>query len=125
MVELVKNPPAMWETWIPSQGWEDPPEKEKATHQYSGLENSMDCISAWGCKELDSTERLSLSLFFLLFFSSFLVLWGVDSPRAGYSLSKEEVATKMLDENTSVDYRRSLKKKYRWPIDTRKDAQHC
>ena len=25
--------------------------------QYSGLENSMDCIvSPWGCKELDTTE---------------------------------------------------------------------
>ena len=29
--------------------------------QYSGLENSMD--STWGCKELDMTERLSLSLY--------------------------------------------------------------
>ena len=29
--------------------------------QYSGLENSMDCINLWGCKELDMTERLSLS----------------------------------------------------------------
>ena len=28
--------------------------------QYSGLENSMD--SPWGCKESDTTERLSLSL---------------------------------------------------------------
>ena len=28
--------------------------------QYSGLENSMD--SPWGCKELDRTEQLSLSL---------------------------------------------------------------
>ena len=30
--------------------------------QYSGLENSMDCYSPLGCKELDMTERLSLSL---------------------------------------------------------------
>ena len=29
--------------------------------QYSGLENSMD--SPWGCKESDTTEQLSLSLF--------------------------------------------------------------
>ena len=29
---LVKNPPAMWETWIPSLGWEDPLEKGMATH---------------------------------------------------------------------------------------------
>ena len=29
--------------------------------QYSGRENSMVCISPWGPKELDRTERLSLS----------------------------------------------------------------
>ena len=27
-----KNPPAMWETWVQSLGWEDPLEKGKATH---------------------------------------------------------------------------------------------
>ena len=33
--------------------------------RYSGLENSMDCIvSPWGCRELDMTEQLSLSLHF-------------------------------------------------------------
>ena len=30
--QLVKNPPAMWETWVGSLGWEDPLEKEKATY---------------------------------------------------------------------------------------------
>ena len=43
MAQLVKNPPAMQETWVRSLGWEDPLEKGKAL-QYSGLENSMDCI---------------------------------------------------------------------------------
>ena len=28
----VKNPPAMQETWVWSLGWEDPLEKEMATH---------------------------------------------------------------------------------------------
>ena len=32
MAQLVKNPPAMRETWVGSLGWEDPPEKGKATH---------------------------------------------------------------------------------------------
>ena len=32
MAQLVKNPPAMQETWVRSLGWEDPLEKEKATH---------------------------------------------------------------------------------------------
>ena len=45
VVQLVKNSPAVPETWIRSLGWEDPLEKRKATPlQYSGLENSMDCI---------------------------------------------------------------------------------
>ena len=30
--QLVKNPPAMWETWVRSLGWEDPLEKGRATH---------------------------------------------------------------------------------------------
>ena len=49
VAQLVKNPPATQETWVQSLGWEDPIEKEKATHsqytQYSGLENSMDAIA--------------------------------------------------------------------------------
>ena len=32
MAQLVKNPPAMRETCVRSLGWEDPLEKEKATH---------------------------------------------------------------------------------------------
>ena len=30
--QLVKNPSAVWKTWVQSLGWEDPLEKEKATH---------------------------------------------------------------------------------------------
>ena len=30
--QTVKNPPAKWETWVQSLGWEDPLEKEMATH---------------------------------------------------------------------------------------------
>ena len=29
---MVKNPPAMWETWVQHLGWEDPLEKGMATH---------------------------------------------------------------------------------------------
>ena len=32
VAQLVKNPPAMRETWIRSLGWEDPLEMGKATH---------------------------------------------------------------------------------------------
>ena len=32
VAQLVKNLPAMWETWVQDLGWEDPLEKGKATH---------------------------------------------------------------------------------------------
>ena len=32
VAQLVKNTPAMWETWVWSLGWEDPLEKGKAIH---------------------------------------------------------------------------------------------
>ena len=32
VAQLVKNLPAIWETWVWSLGWEDPLEKGKATH---------------------------------------------------------------------------------------------
>ena len=43
VAQLVNSPSAMQETWVRSLDWEDPLEKGKA-NQYSGLENSMDCI---------------------------------------------------------------------------------
>ena len=32
VAQLVKNPPAMQETWVQSLGWEDPLEKGTAIH---------------------------------------------------------------------------------------------
>jgi len=32
VAQMVKPLPAMWETWVQSLGWEDPREKEMATH---------------------------------------------------------------------------------------------
>ena len=48
MAQLVKNPPAMQETWIRSLGWEDPLEKGIfwTPVQYSGLENSMESMGS-------------------------------------------------------------------------------
>ena len=51
VAQMVKNPPAMRETWVGSLGWQDPLEKGKATHS---------SILAWksplGRKESDMTE---------------------------------------------------------------------
>ena len=32
VAQMVKNLPAMWETWVQSLGWEDPLEEGMATH---------------------------------------------------------------------------------------------
>ena len=32
VAQKIKNLPAVWETWVRSLGWEDPLEKEMATH---------------------------------------------------------------------------------------------
>ena len=57
VAQLVKNPPTMWETWVPSLDWEDPLEKWKATHS-----SILAWRILWGGKESDKTERPSLSL---------------------------------------------------------------
>ena len=63
VAQLVKNLPAMQETWVRSLGWEDPLAKGKATHS-SILPWRIPWIiySPWGRKESDTTEKLSLSL---------------------------------------------------------------
>ena len=63
---VVKNPPVKQETWIQSLGWEDPLEKEMATHtsilaweKKSHGQRSLAGYSPWGCKESDTTEQLN------------------------------------------------------------------
>ena len=60
--QLVKNPPAMRETWLPFLGWEDPLEKGKATHSSILAWRTPSLYSLWGHKESDTTGPLSLSL---------------------------------------------------------------
>ena len=66
VAQLVKNMPAMWETWVQSLDWkitwrrEWPPTPIFWPGEFHGL------YIPWGCKELDMTEQLSLSLYLLL-----------------------------------------------------------
>ena len=62
VAQLVKNPPAMWETWVPSLGWKIPWRRERMPTPvfWPGEFNGL--YSPWGCKESDMTEQLSLSL---------------------------------------------------------------
>ena len=61
VAQLVKNLPAMWETWVRSLGWEDPLKKGKDTHSGILAWRFHGLYSPWGVKELDMTEQLSLS----------------------------------------------------------------
>ena len=66
---MVKNPLAVQETGVPSLSQEDPLEKEMATHSSTlawriPWERSLVGYSPWGCKELDTTERLHSLMFF-------------------------------------------------------------
>ena len=62
VAQLIKNLTVMWENWVRSLGWEDPPEKGKATcssilfwpGEFHGL------FSPWDRKESDTTEQLLL-----------------------------------------------------------------
>ena len=47
--QTVKNPPAMWETWVPSLGREDPLEEGIATHfTILAWRTPMDRGAWWG-----------------------------------------------------------------------------
>ena len=47
--KIIKNPPTMQETWVPSQGWEDPLEKGTTTHS---------SILAWRTPWTEETGKL-------------------------------------------------------------------
>ena len=57
---MVKNLPAVQETWVRPLSWEDPLEKEMATHAVSlpgksHGQRSLEGSSPWGHKESDTT----------------------------------------------------------------------
>ena len=68
VVQRLKHLPAMWETWVRSLGWEDPLEKEMATHS-SFLAwripwtEELGGLQSTGLKELDMTEQLHFAPF--------------------------------------------------------------
>ena len=70
MAQLVKNPPAMWETWVRSLGWEDPLEKGKSYPLQYSWPGELHGLSL---KESDTTERLSLHFIFMCLFPSIIL----------------------------------------------------
>ena len=58
VAQMVKDPSAMRETWVPSLDGEDPLEASMATHSNILAWRIHGQRSPWGSKELDTTERL-------------------------------------------------------------------
>ena len=61
VAQRLKRLPAMWETWVPSLGQEDPLEKEMATHSSIlawriPWTEELGGLQSMGCKESDTTE---------------------------------------------------------------------
>ena len=61
--QRLKRLPGMWETWVRSLGWEDPLEKEVATHSSIlawriPQTEELGGLQSTGRKESDTTERL-------------------------------------------------------------------
>ena len=74
MAQLLKNPPAMRETWVQSLGWEDPLEKGKATPSVFWPREFHVLYSPWGHKESDTTEQLLLYFTSVKFKTHFMCL---------------------------------------------------
>ena len=62
---MVKNLPAMRESWVQSLGWEDPLEEGMATHSSILAWRSLVGCSPWGHKESDTIEQLTHREFYL------------------------------------------------------------
>ena len=59
---MVKDPPAVSETWVRSLGWEDPLEKGMATHSsFLAWRIPWTEVTVHGVAESDTTKRLTLS----------------------------------------------------------------
>ena len=61
VAELVKNLPAMRETWVRSLGWEDPLEKGTATHSSTVARRIPGLSSPWGRQGSDTSGQLAVS----------------------------------------------------------------
>ena len=65
VASVVKNLPAMWETWVKSLGWEDPLEKRMATHSRIlawriPWTEEPGRLQSMGLQKLDRNDQLSL-----------------------------------------------------------------
>jgi len=110
VAQMAKDPPAVWETWVWSLGWEDPLEKGTVTHSsilpcrvpWTG---SLAGYSLWGHIESDTTGRLLLSYLFsrlsVTYLSSLRLSSGIFL--AGSLPASYDLGWSSLDQNLKVN----------------------
>ena len=103
VAQLVKNPPAMWETWVCSLGWEDPLKKGKATNSsILACRIPMDCIVHGVAK-----SRTQLSNFHFL-------TWSEDKTNASMALTLINISPDMKVEYLCVAPETRIEYKVNW-----------
>ena len=87
VAQMIKHLPAMWETWVRSLGWEDPVEKEMATHSstlawripWTEKSGRLQSLGSQRVRYNWATSLNALEIFFLFFwqgrFYFFLHCW--------------------------------------------------
>ena len=63
---MVKNPPAIWETWVQSVGWEDPLKEDMATHSSIlawriSMDRGVWCATVHGVTKSQTRQKLSIA----------------------------------------------------------------
>ena len=74
VAQLVKAPPAMWETWVQSLVWEDCWRRDRLPIPIFWAREFHGLYSSWGCKESDTTEQRSFHFTFIFLHSQLYLL---------------------------------------------------
>ena len=83
VAQLVKNPPAVQETWVRFLGWEDPWRRERLPTPVFWPGEFHGLYSPWGCKESDTTIHYTIHMTFTFTESKYLLLHGVSGYFSG------------------------------------------
>ena len=83
VVQTVKHPPAMWETWVRSLGWEDPLEKGTAAHSIIPAWRIPWIVYSMGSQRADTTKQLLFHFSVPSTGSSSIVLWNFVTTAVG------------------------------------------
>ena len=117
VAQLVKNPPAMQETWVQSQGWEDPREKEKAIHSnILAWQNSRDYTVHGVAKSQTQLSDLHFTFKQPNIFLAGMILKTKIKLKERKRDEKQEACILGYSLSPLVQFNRSVKSKSLWPL---------